>query len=402
MDLTNGAAGSDNRTPKPRGRQSAPSATEPGFPDKSATSSGSSGPLPPLPRRQSLVAQTVAFIKDQIQTGAWQEHFPSERKLCELLGVSRVTLRAALALLQRERLLEKDSGRRRRVMKQQRQALLAGARKNVILLTPAALHQLPPFEMYWIDHLREQLGEAGYHLEVHYQQACYGPRAPHALEELAQAARPAGWVLYRSTAPMQQWMSDRALPCVITGSRHGGVALPSVDLDHRALCRHAAGLLLARGHTRLAFVNPKSGLAGDLESEEGFKEGATAGGAQRAQVVIGHHDGSRENLCLRLNELLVRSAPPTGFLVSGSRSALTTLCFLMHRGLKLPKDVALISRNHDSFLEEVVPSIARYSCDPTLMARKISRTVLQLVRGDAGEPRPYHIMPRFVPGQTLG
>jgi len=356
----------------------------------------------PLPRRQSLVAQTVTFIKQQIEAGAWRDLFPSERKLCDLLGVSRVTLRAALAQLQRERILQKGQGRLRRVTESGRKVQPPSTRKNVILLTPEPLHLLRPFEMFWIDHLREQLGEAGYHLEVHHQQGCYGPRAKHALGDLSRAARPLGWVLLRSTAAMQQWMSDSTLPCVITGSRHSGVALSSVDLDHRALCRHAAGLLLARGHTRLTFINPKSGLAGDLESEEGFKEGAAGNRSAQIEAIIGHHDGSRESLCSRLHELLSRQLPPTGFLVSGSKSALTTLCFLMHRGLKLPQDVALISRNHDSFLEEVVPSIARYSCDPTLMARKISRTVLQLVRGDAGEPRQYRIMPRFVPGQTLG
>jgi hypothetical protein len=74
----------------------------------------------------------------------------------------------------------------------------------------------------------------------------------------------------------------------------------------------------------------------------------------------------------------------------------------MDKGRKLPQEAALISRNHDSFLEEVVPTMAHYSCDPTLFARKISRTVLRLVQGDVAQPMAVRVMPRFVPGETLG
>jgi DNA-binding LacI/PurR family transcriptional regulator len=322
--------------------------------------------------------------------------------MCETLSISRVTLRAALAQLERARWVRVVGGRRREVVKRKRAALPMRFSTKVVLLTPWPLHQLPPFVMYWVDDLRGHLGQAGYHLELHLQQGCYGPRPGQALEELAQRVRPAGWVLYRSTALMQQWFAKNGLPCVITGSRHSGVGLPSVDLDHRALCRHAARLLLARGHTRPVLISPKTDLAGDLESERGFLEGVGSIGSEAGETLMGRHDGTCESLCRRLEELLRRRLPPTGFLVCGSRNALTTLCFLMHRGLRFPQDVALVSRDHDPFLEEVVPSLARYSCDPTLYARKISRSVLQLVRGDMGQPRGILVMPRFVPGETLG
>jgi DNA-binding LacI/PurR family transcriptional regulator len=269
---------------------------------------------PPIPHRQSLVAQTIAVLREQIRTGAWAPRLPSERELCETLCISRVTLRAALAEVERERLVRVVHGRHREVVRRKRAVLPASSSTNVVLLTPGPLHTLPPFVMYWVDHLRGHLGDAGYHLQVHIHQGARGVSGNSSLPEVAQRLRPAGWVLYRSTAPVQQWFSKIGVPCVITGSRHGGVVLPSVDLDHRALCR----------------------------------------------------------------------------------------CCLMYNGLKLPQDVALISRNHDSFLEEVVPSLARYSCDPALFARRISRMVLQLVQGGAGQPRQVLVMPDFVPGQSLG
>lgn len=59
-------------------------------------------PLHSLPQRQSLVAQTVAFLNAQIENGEWRDWLPSERSWCALLQVSRNTLRAALAQMKTE------------------------------------------------------------------------------------------------------------------------------------------------------------------------------------------------------------------------------------------------------------------------------------------------------------
>jgi DNA-binding LacI/PurR family transcriptional regulator len=358
--------------------------------------------LPPLPRRQSLVVQATALLRAQVRTGTWESRLPTERELCQRLRISRVTLRTALAQLEREHLVKVVRGHYREVLRPQRPALPPSSDTSVVMLTPWPLHTLAPFVMYWVDDVRQHLGDAGYQLEVQVQQGCYGPQGDHTLEELTRRLRPAGWVLYRSTARMQQWFSKRGAPGVITGSRHSGVDLPSVDLDYRALCRHAAGLLRANGHTQLALVNLKSAMAGELASEQGFLEGAEAAGAKAAEAVVVRHDGTRESVCYRISELLRRLSPPTGFLVSGADHALTALCFLREKGLKLPQDVALISRDHDPFLEAAVPSLAHYSCDPTRFARKISRAVLKLVQGGAGPPRQMLVVPDFVPGESLG
>jgi len=238
-------------------------------------------------------------------------------------------------------------------------------------------------------------------LEVHFYRGKDSRQFAPALEQMVQRTRPAGWLLSSQTAPVQKWFSHRKLPCVIIGSRHEGVALPSVDIDFRALCRHAAGLLLAKGYTRLALLNPESGLAGDLESERGFLEAAERFQSS-GRVLIKHHDGTAKGVADRVKTLLQGQAPGMGLLVSGSNYALMTLCFLLHRGLHLPQEVALISRDEDVFMQYTMPSLAHYSASPNLLARKVSRIFLQFVRYGVSEPRDYRVMPRFVPGETLG
>ena len=355
-----------------------------------------------LPQKQSLVAQTVAVLKGEIQSGDWKHGLPAERKLCEQLVISRGTLRAALDCLRREGLIKSRQGSGWEITNRKPNRLSSATKKSLVLLTPQPLHVLTPFSIFWIDNLREHLGEAGYHLDVRHERACFARNPDRALEELAHRVRPAGWVINSSTARMQHWFSKRSLPCVITGSRHEGVRLTTVDRDLTAACRHAAGMLIAKGHTRLVLLNPKSGLAGDIDCETGFREVANRLLPKNGEVIIAHHDGTRDGVCRRFGALLRHQPAATGFLVSGPKYAITALGLLLRKGIRLPQDAAFISRDDDSFLQYVVPSIARYSTDPTLFARKVSRTVLRLVQGGTVPPQDIRVMPRFVPGETFG
>ena len=354
---------------------------------------------PKVPQKISLVTQTTGSLKDGINAGFWAGQLPGEHELCEHLYVSRVTLRKALDELQREGWVRSSQGKRRQIVPRQRRSLAASNR--VILLTESPLHLLHPFTIYWMDCLREHLSEAGYHLEIHTGQAAFGSSPERSLSQMQKQFRPAGWVLYRSNERMQRWFSAQALPCVIAGSRHPNIRLPSVDVDYRAACRHAVGQFLVHKHRQLAFLNPESGAAGDLESEQGFLEAAKSARGSDVQAAVVRHDGTVHGICKKIDLLLERPHRPTAFLVSRPAFVLTALSHLLRKKLNLPREIALISRDDDSFLESVVPTVARYSSSPTVFARKISRMVLEIVRGATLSRTDARIMPTFVPGQTL-
>lgn len=71
--------------------------------------------MPPLDHASPvpLYAQLIDRIRGQIETGNWTaaSRIPSERKLCALFDVSRVTVRQAVQVLVREGLLVLSSGR---------------------------------------------------------------------------------------------------------------------------------------------------------------------------------------------------------------------------------------------------------------------------------------------------
>jgi LacI family transcriptional regulator len=354
-----------------------------------------------LPQKSSLVAQTAAILRERIQAGEWHKWLPGEHELCAQLHIARMTLRRALEQLQHGGLARARQGRRREIAARRR-CSTAAVSGRVLLLTPVPLHFLPPLDAFWANALRESLQESGYHLEVHPDRALYGRGLGASLERLREQFRPVGCVLLNSTRKMQLWFSERRLPCVIVGSRHPGVELPCVDKAHRAICRHAVGLFLARDHRRLVLLNPESGAAGDLESEQGFSEGVAQTTREGIQGDVVRHDGTVADICSKLRTLFRRQDPPTALVVSRSLNVLTVMGHLMRESLRLPQDVALISRDHDPFLEKMVPSVARYFVSPETMAARISSAVLEIIQTGLVSPANCQIMPEFVEGDTLG
>jgi DNA-binding LacI/PurR family transcriptional regulator len=362
---------------------------------------GRSWPQHRLPQKSSLAAQTAAILRDRILSGEWHKWLPGEHELCAQFRVARMTLRGALAQLERAGLIRARQGRRREIVMRRRRSA-PGLSGRVLLLSPMPLHVLPPYDVFWANELREALEKVGFHFEIHAERGLYGHGSGAGLERLMEQLRPAGCVLLYSTQKMQMWFSRRRLPCVIVGSRHPGVQLPSVDKAQRAVCRHAVGLFLARGHRRLVLLSPESGAAGDLESEEGFHEGITHGKHADLQGSVVRHDGTVRDLCDKLDLLCRRPERPTGLLVLRALNVLTVMGHLMRSGLRLPEDVALISRDHEPFLERMVPSVARYVVSPESMAHRVSAAVLESVPTGLVGATNYQIMPAFTDGQTLG
>jgi len=358
-------------------------------------------PEPLLPQRHSLVAQTVAILRANLREGVWKDFLPGELELCERLQISRVTLRAALDQLQREKWIQGGQGRRRRILVRSR-AVRGTDSKVVVLLSPVSILTLSTSALFWVDALREHLAAAGYRLEFHTSPGCYAPHPERAIEAALQQMRAAAWVLYLSTEPLQRALAQRNLPCVIAGSAHAGIELPSVDIDYAATCRHAAGLLAARGRRRLALLMPRGGQAGNLQSERGFLEAGEKLKADGVETLVAHHDGTPDGLCRRLDELIAGAPPVDGLLVAKPVHVVTALSHLLRRGVMLPRQVALVSRDHDPFLDHLVPTVARYQRNPTQFARKIFRLVLELVQEGLRPRQHILLMPELVSGETLG
>jgi hypothetical protein len=54
----------------------------------------------------SLIVQAVLWLRQALADRVWRDHLPGEREFCEQVGVSRPTLRLALAQIERDGLVQ--------------------------------------------------------------------------------------------------------------------------------------------------------------------------------------------------------------------------------------------------------------------------------------------------------
>ena len=351
-----------------------------------------------IPRRLSLSAQTTTAIHKAIQSNMWQEFLPSERRLCEMFKVSRPTIRTALHQLAKEGLIKIHQGKRNRLLPGSQIADRPQSRL-IVLVSQQPITQMSRTAYRGVSEMRAHLAEQGFNTEVLVCPAKSATTQRRKIEAFLRQNRVLCCVLLSLGRELQEWFAARPIPALVLGSCHPTVKLPSLDVDYRSVCRHAAGILRAKGHKRIAFVVPNSNAAGDLVSEQGFKEGLTTRVDETPlDALVVRHNGTTANLATKLEGLFGSSNPPTALLVAKPLHVFFVVVHLLKHGIKVPDRVSLIARDHDQLFEDV---ISHYRLQGDTFAHRLTRLMLQLANHGHLSPKPNLILPRFVPEGTV-
>lgn len=337
-----------------------------------------------------------------IRVGTWKARLPPERELALTLQISRPTLRSALSALERQGKLEKGGRLGRKIIArnkanrdpQQRNigVLILYRTEEMIITSSIALHLLK---------IQQDLHNAGYEMDIHFQQARPSGGTSRKITELVKRNPSACWLLVGAAAHIQKWFRDAKIPAAIVGSTEKELGMPAFDIDYRAVCRHAGQLLWRRGHRRIALIAPVSNLIGDTMSEEGFLEGLAQMECPNVQAQILRHDTSVESIKRTLDKAMAQAQPPTALLMTRARAVLTALGHLQACGYRIPKDISILSRDHEDFFSNAVPAPTHYVIDWQAYGSQIAKCLLRLAETRELTLQGKLVLPPLNEGETV-
>ena len=334
--------------------------------------------------------------------GTWHDWLPTERQLCGLLQASRNTIRAAIKQLKAERLVVSEKPTGNRIVANASRLGKSRKNKSIGIIVPEALNNLRPMISLWIDELKDMLLEEGCSLRIYDGQSYYRANSARALERLVKQSGQDAWVLVLSSKSMQQWFARHNIRCLVAGSTYPEIQLPFCDLDYRAVCRHAAGVLIRAGHARITLLNHEVPRAGEIAGERGFYDAIDSIAGLHSKCNIVYHRETVDSIAAALKKIgLGKAGFPTALIVNSPYAYLTVMTLLASKHFRIPEDVSLISRDDDTLLNAIFPAPARYTVKPQAFARRFIGPIMRLIHGRPNSMGGSYFLPKFVSGKSV-
>lgn len=359
--------------------------------------------MKPLLTRRYLAENVEQAIRDAIGEGKFRDYLPGERRLSELLGVSRPTLRLALGNLARLGVIKVVKGKRTRVNSEHSPVVArpAEASTRIVFVAPYGLDDFSSGSLIQLDLVRSKLDEAGMFMEFRVCTWLAKPGQDVNLRNFTRHEKPAAWILYNANPECQRWFSAQGLPAMAFGLPDPVSGLAGIDACVPESVTHAFARLRKAGHAadKIALINPDLDLFSFGLCEQSF---AGAGGLQ--ENIFKHPALSNEMRSWvesASERLFARGI--TAVIVNWPDAAMLMLTYNgLVKGRIIPRDLSIVCLLEDYSFGVTLPEVARYERSADRYATAAVRLALQVAKGVSGKRKCLRVFPNFVNGQTIG
>lgn len=352
-----------------------------------------------LPKRSSLVQETVVTLKEWISTGILSEMLPGELQLKQRLGIGRDTLRFALKTLASEGWVEPAAkGLQRRVLAKPAPPPnhVNTDKLPVAFLSPHRIeHRVTLLEM---EDTQIGLAEQGRSLRFLSPDIFHLKHPERQLERLVRVHPSAAWILYITSEPIQRWFAQQGLPAFLYEWPFPGVNLPYVVADWEAAAFHAGIQLIRHGHRIIGIFEYEERRPGLVAEERGLQRALGNSG----RLVVFKDDRSPSSVARALDLAFNLKERPTALVFTRSTQVLTCFSWLASKGICVPTDVSLVALANDNWYSELYPALSYYEPNTKAFSRYIAQRVLELANTGRVTRKSIGIPLEYIAGATIG
>ena len=171
-------------------------------------------------------------------------------------------------------------------------------------------------------------------------------------------------------------------------------------MDFRALGRHPAGAIIAKGQSRIGFISGKEPFPADAKLLGGFREGFSES-SRNVTLRVMKYSSPRHSYTSFFNRLATDRDSTTALLIDCPYQLLNLLGQAAKIGLEIPDDLSIVYRQGTDLLNYISPHPPRYEFNTREMARKVHQEIESTARGDSLRKHRVLVLPEFHEGQTL-
>lgn len=343
----------------------------------------------------TIAEQTAEHLRRELSRGRWRGEIPGKHSLAAELGVNNKTVEAALRLLEKDGLLESQGAGRRRSI------VLTKNPGRKQLKVGIFLYEKDDRKLDYIVELVRKLQERG------YQPFLSGRSLIGLGMDVKRVAafvtrNPAdAWVVLSGSKDVLTWFSHQSVPAFGMLGR-----LPTVNIAGTGPLKSSAMVtalrrLAALGHRRIVLLvreerrKPEPGIV-----ERAFMAELENLGIRTGAYNLPEWDDTPEGLARCLTALFQHS-PPTALIASGLDIFAATQQFLLHRGIRVPQDISIVSSDPHPSFAWCNPSIAHIEYDNGAWVKNAVRWIDKVASGK-DDRRKKPCMSKFVEGGTIG
>jgi DNA-binding LacI/PurR family transcriptional regulator len=347
-------------------------------------------------RIRSAADQLADYLKEEILAGRWTERMPGESWLMERLELGRGTVRAAMARMEEEGVLESHGqGRWRRIV----QSPESKARRTIRL----RIFLYEKLDRGDIDNssLLAQLMEAGINASFTEKSLKdLGMDADRVARHVHQNPADA-WVLSAASREVLEWFASQPTPAMAMYGRSAKLPIAAAFSDMIPGQTEAVARLLKLGHKRIVMLTREERRKPELSRpEQVFLNQLEAAGIRTGAFNLPDWEESREGLRRCLDELF-RHSPPTALFFQEATIYIAARAYLADRGIVAPRDVSLVVTDRHSSFAWSDPMPAHVEWDYRPLVRRVVRWAKNVAAGK-DDQRQSGTGSKFIEGGTIG